>query len=147
MAAGGRYDGLVEELGGRPTPGVGFGSGIERVVLGLKNQAGDISAGPRASVFVAYLGERAQAASVWLAGWLRERGTSVQVGTGHRSLRAQLRAANQAGARYAVIIGDDEMTGPELQDLRPVLRDLASGEQEALTLPELFPRLEGALTQ
>jgi histidyl-tRNA synthetase len=68
----------------------------------------------------------------------------AQVATGDRSLRAQLRAANQAQARYALIIGDQELAGPELSDVRPMARNLATGEQQAVTLPELWDLLKGS---
>jgi histidyl-tRNA synthetase len=141
VAAGGRYDGLMEQLGGPATPAVGFGSGIERAVLLLKKQEGGQIAAPRLDVYITHMGPRGKDAAVWLAGRLRAQGVSTQVSTGERSLRAQLRAANTANARYAFVIGDDEFSGPDLQDVRPVVRNLETGVQTPMSLPEFLVSL------
>ena len=141
VAAGGRYDGLIEQLGGKPTPGVGFGSGIERAVLELKRQEeANIEPG-RMDAFFVHMGEQPKEAATWLASQLRQRGISAQVATGERSLRAQMRAANQANARFALIIGDDEMAGSTVQEVRPMVRDLSTGAQQTMGLEEIVSAL------
>ncbi|MDA1096265.1 MAG: histidine--tRNA ligase [Chloroflexi bacterium] len=132
LGAGGRYDGLIEQLGGRPTPGVGFGSGIERMVLNLKSAGIQPPGDPRSDVFIVYLGEAANRKALELAANLRSQGLSVQLPTGKRSLRAQFRAADASGARHAIVLGDDELA----QNVATV-RDLASGEQQSVGLDEI----------
>jgi len=131
LGAGGRYDGLIEQLGGAPTPGVGFGSGIERIIMNLR-EAGltppdELSA--RTDLYIVYLGDTAHGHALRLAADLRRNGLSVSLPTGSRSLRAQLRAASSANARYALIIGDDEVAKGAA-----ALRDLDTSEQNDVSL-------------
>ncbi len=131
LGAGGRYDGLIEQLGGSPTPGVGFGSGIERIIMNLRD-AGltpPESLSPRTDLYIVYLGETAHGHALRLAAELRHAGVSVSLPTGSRSLRAQLRSAGAANARYALIIGDDEVAKGTA-----ALRDLDTSEQGDVSL-------------
>lgn len=131
LGAGGRYDGLIEQLGGAPTPGVGFGSGIERIIMNLR-EAGltpPDSLSSRTDLYIVYLGETAHGHALRLAANLRRNGLSVSVPTGSRSLRAQLRSASAANARYALIIGDDEVAKGAA-----ALRDLDTSEQNDVSL-------------
>jgi histidyl-tRNA synthetase len=125
IAGGGRYDALFEQLGGKPTPACGFGMGIERVLLVL--QAAGITARPELDVFVAHVGEAASQAAWRLAEQWRDAGRSVLLGAGG-SFKSQMKKADASGARYAVIIGDDEVTSKRVT-LKP-LRD--GGEQKSL---------------
>jgi histidyl-tRNA synthetase len=118
LGGGGRYDGLVELLGGRATPGIGFGIGLDRTVLALQEQ-GVIP--PPGSEMVAVLGAgEDQASRMRVAGVLRDAGLAVRADGSGRKLGKQLESASKAGARWAVIIGDDDALA---------LKDLASGEQ------------------
>ena len=141
MAGGGRYDGLIEQIGGNSVPAVGFGSGIERAVLELKQQENPDTYSEQIDAFIAYLGSPAKNAAVWLLGALRKHNVSAQIATGSRSLRAQLRTANQINARFAIIIGDDELSGSQIDEVKPVVRDLASGEQNSMTVEALIQRI------
>lgn len=132
IGAGGRYDNLVEELGGRPTPGVGFATGIERLVLNLKKQDVSPPSPPSAAVFIAYLGEEAKAEAMRLASRLRSGGVSAALAFGDRSLKAQLKQANSMGIPRAVIIGEDE-----LKNRCALLRDMSKGDQETIPLDRL----------
>ena len=127
LFGGGRYDGLIQELGGRPTPGVGFGMGAERVIANLKRQEIPVAeeSGPR--VLVAHIGEEARRAALSLASELRRDGVSAVLGPAGRGLRSQLRYASHIEATHAIILGEDE-----LKKSTVVLRDLALGEQEEL---------------
>lgn len=131
VGGGGRYDGLIELLGGRPTPGVGFGSGIERIILNLKRQEAPVPAidGPR--VYVAHLSDAGQAAALRLARRLRASGVSVVAGAG-RSLKAQFRHADALGARYVAVLGDQELAKGEV-----TLKDLRGGEQRSVAYDEV----------
>jgi histidyl-tRNA synthetase len=118
LGGGGRYDGLVELLGGRPTPGIGFGLGLDRTVLAM--QAQGIVAPERGSL-VAVVGSTDEPARrLTVAGQLRDAGLAVRTDGSTRKLGKQLESASKAGARWAVIVGDGE---------RVALKDLESGEQ------------------
>ena len=136
VGAGGRYDGLVELLGGRPTPGIGFGTGLERIILNLKRVGAEPPPLPRPEVYVAHVGEAARTAAVKLAGELRVAGVRTLLGSGERSLRAQLRSANSAGVRYALILGDDEVARGTAR-----LKDLRANSEEEAVHDEVVARL------
>ena len=124
LGGGGRYDGLIEQLGGPPTPGVGFAAGIERILLASDFEAP--SAKPR--VFVAYLDENLPAA--FRAMWsLRARGKSASVEQAGRSLKGQLKHANRLGADHVVIVGGDGLE----------LKDMQTGEQRAIASIDEVP--------
>ena len=131
LGAGGRYDGLIEQLGGRPTPGVGFGSGIERIIINLRaaGLAPPPVLTPKPDLYIVYLGQSSHMRALGLSAELRGDGVSVSLSTGERSLRAQLRAAGSSGARYALIVGDDEITKGAA-----TLRALETGEQREVPL-------------
>jgi histidyl-tRNA synthetase len=138
VGAGGRYDGLIELLGGRPTPGIGFGTGFERIILNLKRVGAEPPPLSRPEVFVAFLGEAARAEAVLLASELRRAGVPAQLSFGERSLKAQMRSANTAGAAYAAIIGDDEVRSSKV-----VVRDLRANEQQEIARGEVVGRFAG----
>jgi len=132
LGGGGRYDDLIEELGGRPTPAIGFATGIERIILNLKEQKIDVPAAPGVRVLIAYLGERAKDIAVELAARLRQAGVSAVTSTGGKSLKAQMRQANSLGVRHAVIIGDEEVSNGTV-----VLRDMAGAQQRTVAAGDL----------
>lgn len=109
ILAGGRYDGLFEELGGQPTPALGFASGIERLILTLKNQGVQVARKEKCSVYIATLGLKASVEGFRIAEELRKKGVSVVTDVNDRKLNAQLKHANKLGARVAVILGEDEL--------------------------------------
>ncbi len=109
LLGGGRYDGLMELIGGPPTPGVGFGSGMERLILNLKKQNGESSLPTGVDIVAVHLGEAAGSRATVLAAELRQLGHSVVVAPAGRSMRSQMRYANALAARYALILGDREI--------------------------------------
>jgi histidyl-tRNA synthetase len=125
IAGGGRYDALFEQLGGKPTPACGFAFGVERVLLAM--QAAQITAGATVDVFVAHSGEAAQRQAWRLAEEWRDSGRNVVLGAGG-SFKSQMKKADASGARFAVIIGEDEVAAKRVT-LKP-LRD--AGEQRTL---------------
>lgn len=136
ICGGGRYDDLIEELGGRPTPAIGFAIGMERIILNLKAQSVPVPPLTRPLVFIAHQGEKAGNEMVRLASRLRQEGIGVIMATGHRSLKAQLRQANNLGVHWAIIIGDDEV-----ESGTATLRDMTTAEQKTVkmnALPELL---------
>ncbi len=132
VCGGGRYDGLAEALGGPPTPGVGFASGLERIILTMKVQGIEPPPLPRPAVFIAHLGAKARPAALRLAEALRRREIGTWLAFGERSLKSQLREANKRGVAYTIILGEDEIaTG------RATVRRMADGEQQSVPLEEL----------
>jgi histidyl-tRNA synthetase len=111
LNGGGRYDGLAEILGGPPTPGIGFGAGIERIIQELKRQGINPPAEAPTYVFVAYLGKTPalKSAAVELVAQLRHSGIKAEMSYGDRSFKAQMKRADASGAVYAIIIGEDEL--------------------------------------
>ena len=132
LGGGGRYDDLIEELGGKPTPAIGFAAGIERIILNLKKQNVPIPPLPRPQVFIAYVGDEARDEAIKLAATLRKNGIGVIEAIGNKSLKAQLRQANTLGARYTVIIGEQEVKTGTV-----ILRDMTTAEQKTVPLAEL----------
>ena len=139
LLGGGRYDGLIEALGGRPTPGVGFGMGIERVIANLQREGVEVAEEGETKVLVAHVGEAAKRASIALCSELRRAGVAATLGPAGRGLRSQLRYAASVQATHALILGDDELSKDAI-----ILRDLANGEQRELErrLEVLVPALE-----
>ncbi len=131
VVAGGRYDGLVESLGGASVAGIGFAIGMDRIALVLQASAGTPK--PATAAAVIALGERALAAAVELARAMRDQGLRIDVLAPDRGLKALLRRADKIGARYAVIIGDDELARGVAQ-----LRDLAASTQRELPVGEIL---------
>ncbi len=139
VGAGGRYDGLIEAIGGPPTPGVGWATGIERLMLNLTAAELAPVAPPLDAVTVP-LGADGAAACARVAASLRAAGFAVRNGTPGRSMRAALRAADASGARFAVIIGDREAAAGTVQ-LKPLV---GGGEQVEMPVLEVPTRLRDA---
>jgi len=125
VAAGGRYDGLVETLGGPAVPALGFAAGMERMVLMLAEEAAAVAPAPFA--FLVHRGEHALDAALLLRRTLIRAGIEADVDYGSRSFKAQMRAANRAGARYALILGEEEVAQGSV-----ALKNLDDGTQETV---------------
>jgi histidyl-tRNA synthetase len=136
LGGGGRYDGLIQELGGPPTPAVGFGTGIERIVLNLKRQEASPPTARGLDAFVAYQTPQARLAALRLASRLRREGIAAVVASGDRSLKAQMRQADGRGARFALILGARELAAGTV-----TVRRLADGQQQTLPLEQAIARL------
>jgi len=132
LGGGGRYDDLIKELGGKPTPAVGFAAGIERILLNLKKQGVSVPPLPGPQVFIAYVGDEAKDEATKLASRLRKKGIGVIEALGNKSLKAQLRQANNLGFKQAVIIGEQE-----IKEGTVILRDMTTSEQKTVPLKEL----------
>ena len=109
VAGGGRYDGLIEEMGGNPTPAVGFATGLERLLLALESQNLLPERNRSVDAYVVALGETAQAEGFKLLNSLRQQGLSAAMDFAGRSMKAQMKQANKLGAKYSVILGEDEI--------------------------------------
>lgn len=119
ICGGGRYDGLAQELGGPPIPGIGFGSGMERIVLLMKENGITVPGAPAPQIVLVYHGQAAKLCCLQLLTDLREQGIRAVLSFDDRSMRAQLRNANRMGAAYALVLGEDELATGQitLQDL------------------------------
>ena len=137
VAGGGRYDGLIEEMGGNPTPAVGFATGLERVLLALEKQGLLPDNNRSVDVYVVALGEAAQEEAFKLVMELRDAGFSAAVDYAGRSMKAQMKQANKLGAKFAAIMGDDELSEGVV-----MLRDMAGSEQEKVPVNELINKLK-----
>ena len=133
ICGGGRYDGLIEQLGGQPTPGIGFGSGIERYVLALRHLGVEPPAAPLPKVVVAYLGEAAKLEALKLAQALHSQNLGAMLTPGDRSLKAQLKSANRAGASFALILGEDEVKAGQV-----MVRDMRDSSQTTVNRDSLL---------
>lgn len=109
VAGGGRYDGLIEEMGGNPTPAVGFATGLERLLLALESQNLLPEKNRSVDAYIVALGEVAQAEGFKLLNSLRQQGLSAAMDFAGRSMKAQMKQANKLGAKYSVILGEDEI--------------------------------------
>ena len=136
LGGGGRYDDLIEDMGSKPTPAIGFAIGFERIILNLKKQGVHIPPLPKPQIFIAYVGTEAREEAIKLAGTLRRTSISVIESLSNRSLKAQLRQANTLGVRYAVIIGEEEVKSSTV-----ILRDMSSAQQKTIPQHQLQSQL------
>ncbi|ALX96303.1 MULTISPECIES: histidine--tRNA ligase [Serratia] len=138
VCAGGRYDGLVEQLGGRATPGVGFAMGLERLVLLVQAVNPDFKAPATIDVYVISSGAGTQSAAMLLAEQVRDAAPQIKLMTnyGGGNFKKQITRADKWGARIALILGENEVAAQQV-----VVKDLRSGEQETLAQSEVAARL------
>ncbi|RDX02849.1 histidine--tRNA ligase [Listeria kieliensis] len=137
LCGGGRYHGLVQEFDGPDTPGIGFGMGVERVLLALEKAQVKIPAAKGLSCYVISAQEEADEKVVQLVNMLRDHGISAEKDYQKRKLKAQLKDADRKQAKYTVIIGEDEIRTGEYS-----LKNMATGEQFLVTETELITTLE-----
>lgn len=137
IAGGGRYDGLVERLGGNATPACGFGIGLERVFL-LMQEYG-VTAPSAPDIYLVNVGDLAEQRAFSIAESMRDLGISVVLHAGGGSFKSQMKKADRSGARFAAILGDDEVAAGHIS-LKPLL---SAGEQKRCTLDEILPIIKG----
>lgn len=140
VCGGGRYDNLAEAIGGKPTPGVGFAAGVERIVLTMEQQGCDFGPPPAIDVYVAYAGDESRTRAFEVMQKLRRAGFSSDMDFQNRSLKAQFKTANNTGAKYVCVIGDEE-----LQSKTVTIKDMESGKQQTRTMEETLEFLEKVL--
>ncbi|MDR2163839.1 MAG: histidine--tRNA ligase [Clostridiales Family XIII bacterium] len=138
VCGGGRYDHLIAELGGPDVPGVGFGLGIERLLLLLENTGIELPAEPGPDVFVAYIGDGAKLRAQAVATDLRASGVSADIDTAARGIKGQFKYADRIGARYALTIGDNELSS----GVAP-LKDMATGDERKVPLADIAKFIVG----
>ena len=136
VCGGGRYDHLVEQLDGPDTPAVGFGLGIERLLLILEACGVEIPKPVYSDVFIACMGPAAKAEGIKIAADLRSKGLKVLTDVSDRGLKAQFKYADKTGSRYTVVIGDDEIAKGIVN-----LRDMKNSTQEEIKPEELYKKI------
>lgn len=129
VCGGGRYDGLLEELGGQHTPSLGFGMGLERLQLVMEAQGCNFPEPSRPDLFIVAMGEKATLKAVEIAKDMRDEGFSVVYDLNGRSLRAQMKYADKLGAKFNVVIGDNEVENKVVS-----LKDMSTGESSEINL-------------
>lgn len=129
VCAGGRYDGLIESLGGKPTPALGFGMGLERILLTMETQGCDFIEEKTCDIYFATMGDAAAEKAVELAAVLREEGFFAEYDLIGRGLKAQMKYADKIGAKYVIVLGDSE-----LESGKGKLKNMSTGEQTDIEL-------------
>ncbi len=137
IGGGGRYNGLVSDIGGPEQTGVGFGLGLERVLLVLEKQGAQLPSAVKPEVYFVALGEAAEQCAVALLNQVRLAGIAAEKDYGHRKMKAQLKSADRLQATYAAILGEEELSQGVI-----ILKNLSSGEQTTVQIDQLVPRLQ-----
>jgi histidyl-tRNA synthetase len=140
VCGGGRYDALVEEIGGPPTPGIGFGMGIERLILAIESAGANIPLPRTCEVFVCTIGEEAAEKGFLITSQLRKCGLKAECDHMERSMKAQLKYANKTGAPWVIIIGEDE-----LKNGMAVVRDMENSKENSVPFSELNSFIKAGL--
>lgn len=130
ICGGGRYDGLVEQIGGQPTPGIGFALGVERLLMELTHQAAPVPSSRKPTVYLAALGNAEQKVRQLALEW-RRAGIRVETDLVGRSLKAQLKYAGKQEIRYVLVLGEDELESGEIR-----LKDMTDRTEQVLPLEE-----------
>lgn len=138
LGGGGRYDLLVEEVGGDPTPAVGFAAGMERLLIACEEQGIELAGEHAVDVYVITIGEAARRWALGHLPRLREAGLSATMDYIGRSVKAQMKDADRENARYAIIVGDHE-----LEEERYTLRDMRESEEAPYPFEEILERIGG----
>ncbi len=133
VCAGGRYDGLIEELGGQSMPALGFGLGMERLLLLLKQQSVELPGADPCEIFIASLGQPAKLAAFRLCDTLWKSSVQAACDVNARGLKAQMKYADKIGAKYCLVLGDDELAAGKAE-----LKNMKTGEKKKISLGESF---------
>ncbi|WP_433208890.1 histidine--tRNA ligase [Nocardia sp. CA-107356] len=140
IGGGGRYDGLMAELGGQPLSGIGFGLGVDRTILALRAEGKSAGDPTRCEVYGVSLGDAAKQRLVVLAAQLRAAGIRVDLAYGGRGVKGSLKAADKSGAKFTLVLGDRDLAENTIG-----LKDMATGEQRQIPLDETVTAVATAL--
>ncbi|MFP4015890.1 MAG: histidine--tRNA ligase [Halanaerobiales bacterium] len=130
--AGGRYNGLAEEIGGKSIPGIGFAMGMERLLLTLEDENIDLPVGSDIDLYITTIGEMAKKAAFKFIYQLRGNGFKTEIDYLDRSVKSQMKAADRMNATYTIILGEDE-----LNNGKATIKNMKTGEQEEVVLERL----------
>ena len=133
ICGGGRYDGLTEMLGGKPTPGIGFAAGMERILLAMKSKQFNKN---KVQIYIVGLGDHTRTTVIKLAQELREQNLITEFDLLRRSLKAQLREANKMNVKYAIIIGEEELESNQLE-----VKNFSTGNQQKVKLSKIVEHM------
>lgn len=133
VCGGGRYDGLIEQLGGNPLPALGFAMGLERIIMTMEAAGSEFVPAKKCDLYIASMGEAAQRKAAVLANDLRTEGYFVEFDTMNRGLKPQMKYANKIGATFTMVLGDNE-----LETGAAKLKNMDSGEQTDISLGDKF---------
>lgn len=136
VGGGGRYDPLIEMLGGEPTPGVGFAGGMERIIYQMKQAGVQAPHKDQIDIFVAQLGPEAKKMCLLLISQLRDLGIHTLGALGEASLKSQMRLADKFQAKYTLLLGQMEVKAGTI-----ILRDMAAGKQQEIAFKEAVPTI------
>ncbi|MEC9489287.1 MAG: histidine--tRNA ligase, partial [Halanaerobium sp.] len=137
LFGGGRYDGLVEDIGGPHMPGIGFGMGVERVLLALEENGVELPIGPEIELFVATMGDRARKAAFSLVHKARQAGVWTEMDLLARSLKSQMKQADRKDALYTIILGENELDQGEVS-----LKNMQTGEQQQVAMDKIIATIQ-----
>lgn len=129
LGGGGRYDGLVEEVGGKPTPGLGFGLGLDRILMALEAQKVEFPQPVKCELYIASMGEQAQCKAFQLLNELHRCGIPADTDVCGRGLKAQMKYAGKIGAKFTMVLGDNE-----LEAGRAELKNMETGEKKTVSI-------------
>lgn len=136
MCGGGRYDDLIEQIGGPPTPAAGFSIGLEATLLAMDKEGARAPEEPAPDAYICSIGEKASIEAALLAARLRDANLSVELDYEGRSLKAQMKQADKLGAKFALILGEEELARSSAR-----VREMATGEESTIAMAELASRL------
>ena len=139
VCGGGRYDGLLEQMGSQPTPALGFAMGVERLLMVLENQGADMPAPTKCDLYIAPMGEKAALKAASLCEVLRDEGFEALYDIVGRGLKAQMRYANKIGALYSVVLGDSELSEGKAR-----LKCMETGEETEIALDNIVEAMYDA---
>lgn len=133
VCAGGRYDGLIEQLGGARTPALGFAAGIERLILTMESQNCEFMEEKKCDLYIVPMGQNALNKAAALANTVREDGYTAEYDLMNRSLKAQMKYADKTGAMFVLVLGDNE-----LETGKAKLKNMESGKETEIALDDSF---------
>ena len=140
VCGGGRYDGLISQMGGPSVPSLGFGMGIERLMLVLKSQGAELPEAPKTDLYIATLGNQAVLKATQLCAALREEGLKAETDICGRGLKAQMKYANKIGAKFSCVLGEDEIAEGKAK-----LKDMQEGTETVIKIDEIVEELGEAI--
>ncbi|MCK4957301.1 MAG: histidine--tRNA ligase [Candidatus Cloacimonetes bacterium] len=137
LIGGGRYDGLVKQMGGRDVPGIGFAGGFERLLLSMEAESISFGEEQKPNIFLVTLGENADEFAPSLLAKFRANGIASEFDPDKHSIKAQMKSANRINADYVLILGDDELANDKIN-----LKNMETGEQAEIALSEIIAKLK-----
>ncbi len=141
VCGGGRYNGLIEELGGSPLPSLGFAIGLERLLMVLEAEGVEIPTPEKDMLYIAALGDKAQVKAFELVRTVRETGLKAQFDIVGRGLKAQMKYANKIGAKFSLVLGDNE-----IENGKAILKNMESGDQTEVSITDSHVFIENLLS-